>query len=139
MLKGYKTDRIIILTTHFMDEADYLGDRIGIMGDGQMLCCGSNVFLKNKFGSGYLITFVKKSVDIDSERILASVRKHVPDAQVVTNVVTDLAIKLPIKDVAKFSSMFKELDDKKTELGYSEYGISITTLEEVFLNIAEDN
>ena len=51
-----------------------------------------------------------------------------PDAQVVTNVVTDLAIKLPIKDVAKFSSMFKELDDKKTDLGYSEYGISITTL-----------
>ena len=106
------------------------------MGDGQMLCCGSNVFLKNKFGSGYLITFVKKSVNIDSQRILHSVRKYVPDAQVVTNVVTDLAIKLPIKDVAKFSSMFKELDDKKTDLGYSEYGISITTLQEVFLNIA---
>ena len=34
LLKSYKKDRIIILTTHFMDEADYLGDRIGIMGDG---------------------------------------------------------------------------------------------------------
>jgi ATP-binding cassette subfamily A (ABC1) protein 3 len=32
LLKAYKNDRIIILTTHFMDEADYLGDRIGIMG-----------------------------------------------------------------------------------------------------------
>ena len=32
MLKNFKNDRIIILTTHFMDEADFLGDRIGIMG-----------------------------------------------------------------------------------------------------------
>jgi ATP-binding cassette subfamily A (ABC1) protein 3 len=32
LLKRYKNDKIVILTTHFMDEADYLGDRIGIMG-----------------------------------------------------------------------------------------------------------
>jgi ATP-binding cassette subfamily A (ABC1) protein 3 len=31
MLKRYKANRIIILTTHYMDEADILGDRIGIM------------------------------------------------------------------------------------------------------------
>ncbi len=34
MLKLYKEDRIIILTTHYMDEADVLGDRIGIMANG---------------------------------------------------------------------------------------------------------
>lgn len=34
MLKNYKRDRIIILTTHYMDEADVLGDRIGIMARG---------------------------------------------------------------------------------------------------------
>jgi len=32
MLKNFKNNRIIILTTHFMDEADFLGDRIAIMG-----------------------------------------------------------------------------------------------------------
>lgn len=31
MLKKYKENRIIILTTHYMDEADVLGDRIAIM------------------------------------------------------------------------------------------------------------
>lgn len=31
MLKNYRRDKIIILTTHYMDEADVLGDRIGIM------------------------------------------------------------------------------------------------------------
>lgn len=34
MLKNYKKNKIIILTTHYMDEADILGDRIGIMTDG---------------------------------------------------------------------------------------------------------
>jgi ATP-binding cassette subfamily A (ABC1) protein 3 len=34
LLKKYKRDRIIILTTHYMDEADVLGDRIGIMAKG---------------------------------------------------------------------------------------------------------
>jgi len=60
MLKSYKKDRIIILTTHYMDEADVLGDRIGIMVQGQMKCIGSPLFLKNRFGVGYRITFVKK-------------------------------------------------------------------------------
>ena len=47
MLKNYKNDRIILLTTHFMDEADYLGDRIGIMSEGQLKCLGSSMYLKN--------------------------------------------------------------------------------------------
>ena len=34
MLKQYKKDRIIILTTHYMDEADILGDRICILAEG---------------------------------------------------------------------------------------------------------
>ena len=36
MLKQYKKDRIIVLTTHYMDEADILSDRIGIMSRGRI-------------------------------------------------------------------------------------------------------
>ena len=32
LLLKYKKDKTIVLTTHHMDEADLLGDRIGIMG-----------------------------------------------------------------------------------------------------------
>ena len=59
MLKNYKTNRIIILTTHYMDEADILGDRIGIMSGGELMCLGSSLFLKNRFGVGYNLTMVK--------------------------------------------------------------------------------
>lgn len=60
MLRKYRRDRIIILTTHYMDEADVLGDRIGIMAQGQLKCLGSSLFLKNKFGGGYKMVMVKK-------------------------------------------------------------------------------
>ena len=46
MLKEYKKDRIILLTTHYMDEADILGDRIGVMTQGKITCLGSSLFLK---------------------------------------------------------------------------------------------
>ena len=62
-LKRYRNDKIIILTTHYMDEADVLGDRIGIMGNGQLQCLGSSLFLKNRYGHGYNLVAVKKDKD----------------------------------------------------------------------------
>jgi ATP-binding cassette subfamily A (ABC1) protein 3 len=41
-----------------MDEADKLGDRIGIMANGRLMCNGSPEFLKNKFGIGYILSVV---------------------------------------------------------------------------------
>ena len=51
----------MVLTTHYMDEADILGDRIGIMSNGKMTCLGSSLFLKNKFGLGYNLDILLKS------------------------------------------------------------------------------
>lgn len=36
LLLRYKQNRTIMLTTHFMDEADFLGDRIAIMASGKV-------------------------------------------------------------------------------------------------------
>ena len=60
MLKKNKQGRIIILTTHFMDEADILGDRIGIMAEGRVQCTGSSLFLKKRYGVGYNLVIAKK-------------------------------------------------------------------------------
>jgi ATP-binding cassette, subfamily A (ABC1), member 3 len=138
LLKKYKADRIIILTTHFMDEADYLGDRIGIVGDGSLLCCGSSMFLKNRFGHGYTVTLSKSSSQIDSAPIISTIKIHVPDYKVHTNVATELTVQLPLANLPKFPQLFSELDDKKEELSFKDYGISITSLEEVFISVAEE-
>jgi len=61
MLKLYKQNRIVILTTHYMDEADYLGDRIAIMGEGKIKTCGSSLYLKKTFGVGYSLNITLKT------------------------------------------------------------------------------
>ena len=69
LLKEYKKGRVILLTTHYMQEADILGDRIGIIAKGTLTCLGTSHFLKNKFGTGYDLNIVKSDASKDS-RIL---------------------------------------------------------------------
>lgn len=45
LLQSEKVGRTILLTTHFMEEADLLGDRIAIMANGQIQCCGMSTWL----------------------------------------------------------------------------------------------
>jgi ABC-type multidrug transport system ATPase subunit len=45
LIKKIKKGRIILLTTHSMDEADELGDRIAIMANGSLKCCGRSSLL----------------------------------------------------------------------------------------------
>ena len=67
MFKKYKVGRIILMSTHYMDEADILGDRIGIMCDGKITCVGSSMFLKKKFAVGYKMTCVKASTNVNTK------------------------------------------------------------------------
>lgn len=138
MLKQYKKDKIIILTTHFMDEADYLGDRIGVMGEGKLLTCGSSMFLKNKFGFGYGLTLVKENSEVSTEKVTQMIESHVQGAKLEGDISKELKYILPTSEIAKFENLFKDLDDKgKSELGIESYGVSLTTLEDVFLRIGQ--
>ena len=139
MLKNYKHDRVVLLTTHFMDEADYLGDRIGIMAEGKLKCLGSPLFLKSKFGIGYNLTMVKKDINIPSKPIQTMIQQHIPESQVLSDVSAEFALQLPLQSAPKFQSLFDELDQNLNKLGISSYGVSVTTLEEVFLNVAKIN
>ena len=65
----------MLLTTHYMDEADILGDRIGIMTGGKLTCLGSSLFLKNRFGVGYVMTIVKNE-EGRGDSILAFLKAH---------------------------------------------------------------
>ncbi|XP_039195689.1 retinal-specific phospholipid-transporting ATPase ABCA4 isoform X2 [Crotalus tigris] len=66
LLLKYRSGRTIILSTHHMDEADILGDRIAIVSRGKLHCSGSPVFLKNSFGSGFYLTLVRKMKNVEN-------------------------------------------------------------------------
>lgn len=54
------SDRTIILSTHHLDEAEVLSDRIAFLERGGLKCCGSPYYLKDKLSHGYKLMLTKK-------------------------------------------------------------------------------
>eukprot|EP01048_Picozoa_sp_COSAG05_P007167 COSAG05_NODE_498_length_9248_cov_20.530003_8_plen_977_part_00 len=137
MLQAARAGRVMVLTTHFMDEADILGDRIGIMVKGRLRCCGSSLFLKSKFGGGYNLAFAKKTTDA-AEKLQQAVTSRVPGSKTISNIGTELKCQLPLAEVAVFPELFAELEARQDSYGFESYGIGVTTMEEVFLRVAHE-
>jgi ABC-type multidrug transport system ATPase subunit len=55
VVKSNKRDRAIVLTTHSMEEAEQLCDRLGIFVDGQLVCIGNPKEITSRYG-GYLVS-----------------------------------------------------------------------------------
>ena len=127
--------RVIILTTHFMDEADKLGDRIAILSQGTVRCCGSPLFLKSRLGVGYSLN-ISLGAGAQPERLMNAIQTHIPSAQSRSVSATELTVLLQMDTVALFGSLFRSLEDHSDDLGIASFGISMTKLEDVFLRIA---
>uniref|UniRef100_A0AAY4BAQ1 ABC transporter domain-containing protein n=1 Tax=Denticeps clupeoides TaxID=299321 RepID=A0AAY4BAQ1_9TELE len=136
LLQGEKRGRTVLLTTHHMDEADLLGDRIAIMATGELQCCGSPLFLKNKYGAGYHMVIVKDALCNVSE-ITRLVQLHVPNAALESSAGAELSFILPKESTNRFELLFAELEMNREELGIASYGASVTTMEEVFLRVGK--
>ncbi|XP_045426721.1 cholesterol transporter ABCA5 isoform X4 [Pipistrellus kuhlii] len=133
LLKYRKSNRVTVFSTHFMDEADILADRKAVISQGMLKCVGSSMFLKSKWGIGYRL-----SMYIDrycaTESLSSLVKQHVPGATLLQQNDQQLVYSLPFKDMDKFAGLFSALDTHSS-LGVISYGVSMTTLEDVFLNL----
>jgi ABC-type multidrug transport system ATPase subunit len=139
LLEKSRAQRVTVLTTHFMDEADILGDRIAIMSAGKLRCAGSSLFLKNRFGVGYHLALSKASdaAAVQSSATVAAVQRFVPSAELQTDVAGEITMLLPLDQVASFPALLDHIEANLGPLGLSSFAMSVSTLEEVFLKIAE--
>lgn len=134
------------------------------MGDGQLKCAGSSLFLKNKYGVGYQLTVVKskripgnqsddemddieliekrKSRDDQETQLAPSnvkgrlhkvVMNSVPHAKLQDEVGSEVTYQLPFSESSRFGPMFSKLDKLVDKKRIDSYGVSVTTLNEVFL------
>ncbi|XP_068941464.1 phospholipid-transporting ATPase ABCA3-like [Petaurus breviceps papuanus] len=136
LLQQHKHGHTILLTTHNMNEADMLGDRIAIMAKGELQCCGSSLFLKHRYGAGYHMSIVK-DFHCDAEQINQVVLQHIPNATLESNFGTELSFVLPKENTDRFEALFTELENKQKDLGIASFGASVTTMEEVFLRVGK--
>eukprot|EP01028_Stygiella_incarcerata_P004400 TRINITY_DN1960_c0_g1_i1.p1 TRINITY_DN1960_c0_g1~~TRINITY_DN1960_c0_g1_i1.p1 ORF type:complete len:888 (+),score=242.32 TRINITY_DN1960_c0_g1_i1:206-2869(+) len=132
VISSAKENRCVVLTTHAMDEAETLCDRIGIMSLGRLKCLGNQLHLKNKFGEGYRL-----DIAFDEEHradLSRFIHATIPSVREVTSFGGHAEYQVPAGSV-KISSLFERFDEKKKELGITDWGISNTSLEDVFLEI----
>lgn len=128
------------------------------MAAGRVACTGSSMFLKRRYGVGYTLTVVKAPTGAHAHSISDLVRGHVPDAVVQTNVgnggklmctrsspnalyftapvFAEITFRLPLGASGVFPTMLGLLEQRSAELGVANFGISVTTMEDVFLKVA---
>ncbi|XP_069337758.1 ATP-binding cassette sub-family A member 9 [Eulemur rufifrons] len=133
LLKEGKSDRVILFSTQFMDEADILADRKVFISNGRLKCAGSSLFLKKKWGIGYHLSLHLNEM-CNPENITSLVKQHIPDAKLTAQSEEKLVYILPLERTNKFPDLYRDLD-KCSNQGIENYGVSITTLNEVFLKL----
>ncbi|KAM9024213.1 ATP-binding cassette sub-family A member 13 [Ara ararauna] len=146
VLLKYKAGCTLIFTTHHLDEAEVLSDHIVILQRGQLKCWGSPSYLRETYGQGHSLTLTKKPSVFKIQdpkhtaQITSFVQTHIPEAFLKENSGTELTYVIPERaDKTSFKSLFQALDQSLHRLHVTGYGISNTTLEEVFLKLLQDS
>lgn len=125
ILLAERGSRTILLTTHFLDEAELLADNIAILSKGVLKAQGSSVELKHRLGSGYRIHLynVPGSRSIPDQHFRGISREDHFDETVYT-----------VENSTQASHFISVLENE----GIKEYSVSGPTIEDVFLKVAEE-
>jgi ABC-type multidrug transport system ATPase subunit len=121
LLLRERAGRVLLLTTHFLDEADALGERVAILSHGKVHSCGSPMYLKHAFGVGVTLTLERAEGGGGESSppladtaplfpLLDDVRRFVPDAQPASSTENQLTIRLPLQASRAFPAMLASLE-----------------------------
>lgn len=128
-----RAGRTIILTTHYMDEAERLCDRVAIMDRGKFIALGTVRELIASVGGDHIVEFAVKgeASAVDTARLveITGVHSHRVDAGLHQLSVTDLHTTVP--------QVFQAVEAMGLEL--SEFRTHSATLEDVFVALTGRN
>lgn len=99
IINDAKKGRAIVLTTHSMEEADILSDRIGIMAKGRLRCIGTSIRLKSRFGTGFIA-----NVSFLGSNNGQTPQTHSPPHGAAASTIHHEAVKQFFKDVCETSN-----------------------------------
>ncbi|KAG0532309.1 hypothetical protein BDA96_04G097300 [Sorghum bicolor] len=131
-----KENRAIILTTHSMEEAEALCDRIGIMVNGSLQCIGNSKELKAKYGGTYVLTITTAAGE--EEAVEQLVRSLCPAANRVYRISGTQKFEMA-KQGLRISEVFQAMEHAKSWLNIAAWGLSDATLEDTFIKVASES
>ena len=134
VIENLKKDKIVVLTTHSMEEADSLADHISIMHSGRLKASGTPMFLKNHYGNGYNVSLLQKSGSC-TEALEKWVTQVLPGSQVVSSAAGAVTIGVGRGSGERLAAFLRVLQSERD----LEWSISNSTLEEVFLKLCTLN
>lgn len=135
-LQLIRHDRLILMTTHHMEEADALGDRIAVMSGGQVRCCGSALFLKRVFDAGYHLRISKSSSwnQVAFDELVGC--KYNLDEKLENLTPHELMYKFDAHQTQEvLPALFDDLEKHKERVGIFGFGITVSTMDDVFMKI----
>lgn len=127
----------ILITTHYMEEAEALSDYVSIMSRGQILCHGTTLQLKRRYADGYVLKLMTTD-RFEKSQTLARLQQHIPGAHIKSFVRPTLSVTLPYRYLDAFSAALADLEAFATELGIESMSLTNASLEEVFLKCVLD-
>ncbi|KAM5570460.1 ABC transporter A family member 7-like [Rosa sericea] len=133
VVKAAKQDRAILLTTHSMEEAEVLCDRLGIFVDGRLQCIGNPKELKARYGGSYIFTMTTSGDH--EEEVEKMVRTISPNANKVYRLSGTQKFELPKNEVT-IARVFQAVEAAKRQFTVFAWGLTDTTLEDVFIKVA---
>ena len=132
-VKSNKAGRALILTTHSMEEAEMLCDRLGIFVDGQLVCIGNPKEITSRY-AGYLVFTI--TVPHDQEQSARQLVEFMSRSAVLTYALGGtLKYELPTSEVS-LSGVFEAMHNVKQQMTVLDWGVANATLEEVFIKLA---
>jgi len=149
LLLKKKKNRVIFITTHYMDEADIIADRKLILKKGTIRCMGTSMYLKNHFQMQY-----KLEIETNEPRIVENIVKYyIPEAEYFNdktkieghsslpqNLMSSHIWKLSIDSSPLFSYLIKKLEEEKQKGDIiRNFSVSAPRLEELFVYLAKES
>ncbi|XP_071620225.1 ATP-binding cassette sub-family A member 9-like isoform X2 [Heliangelus exortis] len=130
-------ERAGILSTHYLEEAVAICDRVAILVSGQLRYIGSLEDLRSKFGTSYHLE-VKLMDTGQSDALHAEILHLFPHAARQERTASLLIYKIPMEDALPLSRSFSKLEAAKQSFRLEEYSLSLHTLQQVFVDLTRD-
>ena len=127
LIQNLKKDKVIILTTHSMEEAEILSDRVIVMVNGEIKCSGTCLHLKNHYGDGYKVELITDK----PQELWEFLERNIPSIQIVNISGSSLFVSIPRTEANDVQNFFISIENNKI----NNWGLRISSLEEVFMKV----